>query len=346
MSAESSSKTLYLALDNLTTDRRLARRLPADLAWRCHALPLAEDNGRVTVAMANPNDVAARDEVISALGPASCLIQANPAAIDALLAQIWDSDDPRCLDVRVCAYPDPLAGRLRDYVQALGSLLDARVTYLTEPAHVQDVVSHSATDYDLVVFSDADHPEFSKLLRQRPGASREHPLPLGLLLARKPRWPIARLLLVLCGECCDEAAAAWAELLTRKSGARATILAVTPPVPAMYAGLTRMDHGLAAMLSTDTPLGHQMRQASRKLVESGIETRLKLREGEPDWQVSLEAVQGEYDLVVLAAQAGRPCWRWLDRGLVGHIVRSLARPVLIAKPARGHSRQAAKAQPA
>jgi nucleotide-binding universal stress UspA family protein len=346
MSAESLSKTQYLALDNLTTDRRLARRLPADLARRCHALPLAEDNGRVTVAMADPNDVAARDAVISALGPASCLIQANPAAIDALLAQVWNSDDPRCLDVRVCAYPHPLAGRLRDYVQALGSLLDARVTYLTEPAHVQDVVSHSATGYDLVVFPDAGHPRFSELLRQRTRASREHPLPLGLLVARKPRWPMARILLVLCGEYSDEAAVAWAELLARKSGGRATILAVTPPVPAMYAGLRAMDHGLAAVLSTDTPLGHQMRQASRKLVESGIETTLKLREGGPDWQVSLEAVQGEYDLVVLAAQAGRPCWRWLERGLVGEVVRSLDRPVLIAKPAPGHSTQAAKVQPA
>jgi nucleotide-binding universal stress UspA family protein len=332
MTAKGSSKTLYLALDNLATDSRLARSLPADLAWRCHALPLAEDNGRVTVAMADPDDVVARDAVISALGPASCLIQANRAAIDALLAQVWNSSDSQCLDVRVCAYPDPVPDRLRDYMQALALLLDAKVTYLTEPAHVKDLVNRSAAEYDLVVFPGPGHPQFSELLRQRPLTGREHALAPGFLLARKPRWPIQRILLVLSGGCGDESAANWAEFLARRSGAGATILAVTPPVPAMYAGLKGMAHGLATVLSADTPLGHQIRDASRKLVESGVEATLKLREGPPDWQISLEAVEGEYDLVVLAAQAGRAGLRRLDRGLVGDIVRSLARPVLIVRP--------------
>jgi nucleotide-binding universal stress UspA family protein len=93
-----------------------------------------------------------------------------------------------------------------------------------------------------------------------------------------------------------------------------------------------MAHGLASMLSTETPLGQQMRQASRKLVESGIEATLKLREGAPDWQISLEAIEGEYDLVVLAAEARRTGLRRLDKSLVSEVLRSLARPVLIVKP--------------
>ena len=56
MGGTSQRKTAYLTLDELTADRELARRLPPDLAWRYHALPLAEDNGRVTVAMADPDD--------------------------------------------------------------------------------------------------------------------------------------------------------------------------------------------------------------------------------------------------------------------------------------------------
>ena len=52
MTGIGSQRTAYLNLDELTTDPKLARRLPEDLAWRCHALLLAEDSGRMTVAMA------------------------------------------------------------------------------------------------------------------------------------------------------------------------------------------------------------------------------------------------------------------------------------------------------
>ena len=63
---------VHLILDSpiaegLAAKPLVARRLPAELARRFHALPIAEDNGRITVAMADPDDVVARQAIASAL---------------------------------------------------------------------------------------------------------------------------------------------------------------------------------------------------------------------------------------------------------------------------------------
>ena len=119
-------KSAYLTLDNLTADPALARRLPPDLAWRCHALPLAEDNGRITVVMADPDDAEAREAVVAALGPKSCVVKGSALAIDAQLSEIWGNRAHSRLKLKVCAVPDPLSGELWDYAQALGVSLGAR----------------------------------------------------------------------------------------------------------------------------------------------------------------------------------------------------------------------------
>lgn len=82
-------KTAYLTIDELAVDPTIARRLPPDLAWRCHALPLAEDNGRITVAMADPDNAEAREAVVAVLGPRSCVVKGSALAIDERLAEIW-----------------------------------------------------------------------------------------------------------------------------------------------------------------------------------------------------------------------------------------------------------------
>ena len=54
------SKQKHLRLDDLMVNLKLARRLPAKLAFRHHALPVAQEKGHITVAMANPDDEMAR----------------------------------------------------------------------------------------------------------------------------------------------------------------------------------------------------------------------------------------------------------------------------------------------
>jgi nucleotide-binding universal stress UspA family protein len=94
-----------------------------------------------------------------------------------------------------------------------------------------------------------------------------------------------------------------------------------------------MELGLPALLSSATPLGCQTRRATQKLVQSGIDCVLRLREGAPDWEVAREVRSGDYDLVIVTSRPS-PWWRrWLEGDLVGTLLRIAGRPLLVARPA-------------
>jgi hypothetical protein len=327
--------TSYLALDRLAANPRLARRLPADLACRFHALPLTEDNGRITVAMADPNDAAARAAIAAALGLESCVVQADLLAIDALLAEIWGRLPTSALDLAVCALSHPVPGELWRYAQALAGLLPARLTCLEAAAWIDASSAEGpCSQHDLLIFGDPEEPLLRRLLRSAPGGvpgPQGRGLPLALLAARQPRWPLKSILLLICGEEGDGAALDWVLRLARPGETCVTVLAIVPPLPTMYGQRMQLAHGLPALLTAGSSLGQQMRRVARSLVDREIEGTLRLRQGPPDWQVRRELAVGDHDLIALA---DRPChwWQsWLEGDLVGRLLRWVDRPVLIAK---------------
>lgn len=331
------SQVRFLELDNLAADPTLAQRLPRDLAWRCHALPLAEDNGRITVAMADPEDAEAREAVVAALGPSSCVVRGSPLAIDALLTEVWGNGAGQHLRLKICAFPDPLPDGLWDYSQALGALLGAHLGRMSTAGDLSALTKEGGhADCDLVVFGQRCHPLIRCLL-SRPAteggpALRKGAFPFGILVAQQPRWPLERILLVVCGESADDVAVDWVLRLARPSAAAVTALAVVPPVPAMYHGLSGMRQGLAALLATDTALGRQMHHVARRLADCKVDGTLRLRQGVPDQQICREVVEEEYDLIVMATE---PC-RWRLRQLKGDPVCKLLswvdRPLLLTGP--------------
>jgi nucleotide-binding universal stress UspA family protein len=334
-------ETAYLTVDELTEDPELARCLPPDLAWRFHALPLAEDNGRITVAMADPDDAEAREAVVAALGPRSCVVKGSALTIDARLAEIWGDEARRRLRLQVCAFPDPLPDELWNYAHALGALLGARLGRMSTAEEANALTREAGrADCDLLVIGyrlgERCHPLLRRLLSRSVAngapASQQSAVPFAVLVARRPRWPLERILLVICGESADNVAVDWALRLARPSTAAVTVLTVVPPVPAMYHGLSRMEQGVAGLLTTDTALGRQMHHAARRLAECKVDGTLRLRQGAPDKQICREVVEGDHDLIVMAT---KPC-RWWLRQLKGDpicsLLRSVNRPVLLAEP--------------
>ncbi len=333
--------TAVLSLDRLVANPRLARRLSPELARRFHALPIAEQNGRVTVAMADPDDPEARDAIASALGPASCVVRVDAPTIDALISATWDCGEPPPLRMLVCTYPGPSTAPLCQYSQQLSSLLGARATQVNTLSESRALrAGMGAGQYDLVLFDTARHPLLRRLLTQpidrtdadQPPHWRGGALPFAVLVASRPRWPLRSILLIIWGDEADEAATDWMLRLARASGCAVTALAVVPQVPAMYGRQPCMTQGLPMVLSTSTPLGHRMRQTARHLVEWEISGTLRLRQGSPDWQIRRELVEGDYDLVVLATKPHRQWLRWLEGDLLDPLLRWTERPVLIATP--------------
>ena len=327
----------HLAFQGLCLEPRLARRLPAELAWRFHALPLAQDRGRITVAMADPNDPEARQAVAAALGPAACVVQCDAQAIDSLLGQIWGEQTPQPLNVLLCAFPSPVSPPVAEYAQALSDLLGAHLDRVNTAGGMYHLGEGAADDKaDLFIIQDTAHPLLRRLLsanssdRQRDDQRR---FQQAALVVREPRWPLRRILLILCAEERDSTAVDWVLHLAHLAGSRVTVLAVVPPVPAMYGRRVAPGDGLPGLLTANSPLGQQMRRVARHLTTWDIDANLRLREGSPEVQIRREVGDGDYDLVAVAAHPCPPLRRWLQGTGTNDLFKWIHRPVLMTRPA-------------
>ena len=267
--------------------------------------------------------------------PEPCASPGEPLTFDGLLAGIWADATVSRPQLRACAVPGPLDGELWRYAQAFSALLGVRPTRMTAEEGADALFSTS----NLIILGGDCHALIRRAL-SRASTDAERALgpaapPVAVLAAQKPRWPLERILLVLSGETGDHAAVDWALRLAGPAVADVTVLAVVPPVPAMYQGLSRMEQTLRSLLRTDTPLGNQMREAGARLVEAGIESRLRLRQGTPEHQVCREVAERAHDLIIMATN---PC-RWWLRRLKGDpvcwLLSRIDRPLLFVEPTTG-----------
>lgn len=331
----------HLAFQGLSLEPRLARLLPAELAWRFHALPLAEDRGRITVAMADPGDPEAREAVAAALGSSACVIQCDAEAIDSLLAQIWGEQAPRPLRMLVCAFPRPVSDAVTDYARDVSSLLGAQLDWLNTAGAMYHLTEQAeGEEPDLYIVEDPSHPLLSRLLSAggRPAAPStgapacRRRFQQAALVVQEPRWPLRRILLVLCAEERDSAAVDWVLHLAHKAGSKVTVLAVVPPVPGMYGHRSVLGDGLPALLTANSPLGQQMRRVARHLTTWEIDATLRLREGSLEIQIRRELATGDYDLAAVAAHHCPLLRRWLQGTGTNDLLKWTSRPVLITRP--------------
>jgi nucleotide-binding universal stress UspA family protein len=218
------------------------------------------------------------------------------------------------------------------YAQALSVLLGGQLRRATVPQELDTAKHDGLGECDLVVLGKGSRPLLRRLLAGRGVDAQQDHASFAVLAARNPCLPLARVLLLLCGENADQAAVNWTLRLACPSAAEVTVLAVVPSVQAMYHGLARMQQNLRSVLSTDTALGRQMRETAQRLVEAGVSSSLRLRQGPPEQEICREMAEGDYDLAIIAT---RPC-RWWLRQLKGDPICSLLRwvdrPVLFVEP--------------
>jgi nucleotide-binding universal stress UspA family protein len=297
---------------------------------------LAEDKRRITVAMANPSDEAALDAVTAALGTRPYIVQSESTAIDSLLAEIWPEathHSPRWL-----VYPSANNGtdRLQAYARYLVDLLGGdgadSCTMARLDGTLDDLNPETTHAYDVLVLGETDQSPLKRLVSGAAELKILERMAASLLIARHPRWPIRRLLLITRGGETDEAAVDWTVRLAQPSGATVTVLAVAPDMPAMCREAVRAQYGLADWLATDTILGRQLRRIAQRLDHWGTAGTLRFRQGPPDRQIEYEVIEGDYDLIIIAPDPPGMWLRRLQGELVGPLLGKTDRPVLIAKP--------------
>jgi len=279
-------------LQGMRVNPKVARRLPFDLACRYQALPVAEDDGHLTVAMAHPDDMEARQAILAALPPTSprrsetrrlpeqppcgtgpqetcgtgpqgaCGTRSEPKADGRGASVYLVRGDPVVIDSLLA---DAWPGRARRALRLL----------------VVDAVRNRAGSHD-----------YARALGRLLGAETSY-ITCDSIASESRQGPPRRLLLVVQNDndAADSAALACAVRLARLSGATVTVLAVVPPGP---------ENGLATLLATEnTTVG----QAAQQLVRAGIGATLRLRQGSLDQQLHREVVETDYDLVVVGSGA-------------------------------------------
>jgi nucleotide-binding universal stress UspA family protein len=329
-------RTAYGVRDQPAPAADLVRRLLLDLAWRYQALPLDEARGRVPVSVANPEDVQVRDAIQAPLGPGSCVVQDSPLTREAPFSEVWGEMACGRPRLGVCAFAGSPDGELRRYAEVLRALLGGHLSSVTTTEEIGGQDADGPRAWDLVIFGQEGSSLVRRVLSLREAggeaSSSRSVMPFALLVAQEPRWPLGRILLILSGAEEDRSAVDWALRLACPSAADVTLLAIVPPVPAMYHGLSRMEQTSRSLLTTDTALGYQMREAARRLLASGVECSLRLRQGRPDLQIYREMVREDYDLAIMIT---KPC-RWWLRQLKGDPICSLLKwarwPVLFVEP--------------
>lgn len=335
----------YLEYKNLTYNPYLAKRLPPELAFRFHALPVAEENNKITVAMANPENEEAKVGVLKALGKTAHVVRADSREIESILTELWPEYHQHLYPLVVWEYSqdadreEESSGEdhsVIEYATALGQLIKADVKHFNKPIVTRENIDAlnrdiSRRQYELIVAGNEEQNKPYRNCIDVDGNKIARLLSTSVLLVRQPRWPIRQLLLVPLFNENDDTAANWIIRLARPSGAFVTILSIFPNIPVAYRLGSHMQLGLDSILASNTTAGIWLRNFTKRLDQWNISGEICLRQGEPDWLIQQEIARKEFDMVVISAEIGGRLTRWLFGGLVGSLLRWADRPVLIAK---------------
>jgi nucleotide-binding universal stress UspA family protein len=300
----------------MAVDPSVGRRLPFNLACRYRALPVAAESGHITVAMENPHDAEARRAIRAALGPSACLVRTDPLIIDALLAELWPDETCDSLQIAICAPAGPAVADLDEYGRAIAALLKARVISI-------DIASlrggWELPACDLAILPPLAAGMAGKWAHGPVRRSGGEQGPRSALFAGRQSWPLRHVWLVVSEDplSTGEAPLAWTVRLARPSRAAVTVLAVAPPTRR-----TRQKVGLDAWLAGDAAAGHRLWRAAGRLVDAGLEARLRLRQGPRRQEISRELAGEAIDLAVLGGA-------WADDDLEA-LLQQAPCPLLIA----------------
>jgi hypothetical protein len=284
----------FLSLQDVVIEAQLARRLPRQLAYYHLAIPIAEDEESITVAMAlatHPQVIAMLESV---LNTSVIPVRSHQHEIKNALDKIWASpassadSAPQQLLIW-CAEADNLS-YIRHYGETFAAALNMQITAIDAGQQTfQEVLEIvTAGHYDLIVTCEAHNLE--TLLTQSP-------TPI-LLVSAAPR-PLKRVLFALRGHAPDRAALDYVLPLLEGHHSQVTLLSIASPT---QTGFVRLS-GIAELLSKDSMPGKHLATCGDMLRAAGLNGSIKLRQGIPESEIASEISTSDYDLVVIAAEA-------------------------------------------
>lgn len=306
--------TFQVNLNALSIDFPLARRIPYGLSRYYLALALGQENGAVSVAMAYPENLKAR-QVLGGLLHADVVPVFTPA--EQLLPVLERVYCPRHGEERsILAWHDGAKWETavsHTATQLSQTLLAPVTTYAAPKVRLDEILALAATSpHELLVMPAPDHKRLPSVLNQTAKP---------LFFVRGAPHQIQRMLVVLRGFASDEQALDWLTPFAWQAGTAVTLLPLTNGAD------------LGPYLHPDSPSSQHLERCLRRLHAAGVTVQLKFRQGSPVQQVvdELASSATPYDLLAIAAEgAGDFVYRVMTA--VDDHKTHAGRPIFVLKP--------------
>lgn len=309
--------TLHYNLDPdcITLDDSLIQRVPPALAAYYLAIPLACENGRASVVMAHPENAAAVQTLSRLLDAEVIPLRGSAEAIQATLTRLYPPINRTAPKILVWNDAPEWETAVTATAATFSQVLEAPTTTFTAAAHVELsealALAHEEA-FGLTVLHLPSHMPLTAVMRQSATP---------IVLVRGQHQTMRRILVALRGFASDTQALDWMAPFALLPGEHVTIL------PLSGGPLRKPGKNHPA----DMASGAHLEQCLRQLEKSGIQASLRFRQGKPVQQISDELAQGDYDLLVIAAEAEGNFVNRLLTTIEAHHLHA-ERPIFILKP--------------
>lgn len=328
-----------LQLDGIPLNMMLAKKLPPRLAFGYHVLPLAVEKNQVTIAMADPENAFAVEAVRSVFGATPYIVKSDQSWIDKLLGELWPDYHNEDLNLLFYKTKDDASNTFNDYSNYIRTLLKVPgsniYTVIGVDHEISSVVLRLDHEINLVILEENVKSHLIRsIVRPRRLNAKVHVRP-SVWVARQPRWPIDKILLILGCESRDHVAVDWILKMALPDKAVVTMLVSLPSVPRMYQGLPEMTIQIPEILKGKSGLGVHLRSLISRFESHGIDIRLHIIEGVSKWVIQQEVIKEDFDLVAIAAESENTLKRMLTGCVLDPVLDFAKSPIFIAQPLTG-----------
>jgi nucleotide-binding universal stress UspA family protein len=186
------------------------------------------------------------------------------------------------------------------------------------------------SDSALFIMDDSRPSWWQRLLRRAPASRILQQTPGSILFARHPRRPLRHILVVVRAHASDDLSLTWAERLALPSEAKVTLLPIVPPYPRLHQHDSKIQ-ALDVLMAPNTISGEALHRYARRLDQRGIHGTVCWQQGPPEHQIHCETRATGHDLIVIAGEPFGRFSRWFLGELVGSLLVTADRPVLVAR---------------
>lgn len=308
---------LYFDLnaDSIEADPALVRRVPYAVAAYYMALPLARENGRVSVAMAYPDNETARRTLGSLLQASVSPVFAPAKAIEAALQRVYRPPQPDRPALLAWAGDAAWETAVTETAVAISEMRHAPLTSLRGPqVSLSEALAVAANGrFALTVLHMPQNWQSLATTLTRAATP--------LLLVRGAYRPIRRILVAMRGFASDERALDWLTPFAQHFQASVTLMPITSGP-----GL-----GFSKYHQRESPAGRHLDSCLFRLHTEGVPVNLKFRQEDAVQQVAEEVAGDTYDLLAIAAEA--------EGDFVSQVLTAIdqqqvhnGRPIFVLKP--------------